>query len=106
MDDLNDAKSSSRAQEAVHVLQNSIPDPLKRPRVGVICGSGLAGLADAVSDPLLEVPYSDIPHFPKSTGIHLDSQFLPGRHIINIMQLKAMQECSSSGYLGKTDAPL
>lgn len=79
MDDLNGAQSFSQTQEAVHALQKSIPDTLKRLRVGIICGSGLGGLADAVSDPRLEVPYSDIPYFPKSTGIHLNCGLSSGK---------------------------
>lgn len=37
-----------------------------RPRVGVICGSGLSGLVDAL-DSRLVVNYADIPHFPQTT---------------------------------------
>ena len=77
MDDLNGAQLSSQAQEAVHVLQHRIPHSLKGLRVGIICGSGLGGLAGAVSDPRLEVLYSDIPYFPKSTGISLDCRLPP-----------------------------
>ena len=36
------------------------------PRVGLILGSGLAPLADQVTQPVV-IPYSDIPHFPVST---------------------------------------
>lgn len=36
------------------------------PRVGVVLGSGLGGLADVVHDPVL-VPYHEVPHFPVST---------------------------------------
>ena len=36
-----------------------------RPTVGLILGSGLGALADAVED-RVEVPYSEIPHFPRS----------------------------------------
>jgi len=37
-----------------------------RPKIGIICGSGLGGLADLLqkSD---EFPYGEIPHFPTST---------------------------------------
>ena len=37
-----------------------------RPRVGLILGSGLSTLADAVEDGLV-IPYGEIPHFPVST---------------------------------------
>ena len=36
------------------------------PRVGVVLGSGLGAAAEAVADPII-VPYSEIPHFPRST---------------------------------------
>ena len=38
------------------------------PRVGLILGSGLGGLADEVSVPV-EIPYADIPGWPVSTSI-------------------------------------
>jgi purine-nucleoside phosphorylase len=37
-----------------------------RPTVGLVLGSGLSGLADAVESPSI-VDYADIPHFPLST---------------------------------------
>jgi purine-nucleoside phosphorylase len=36
------------------------------PRVGIVLGSGLGAVADAVDDPVI-VPYAEIPHFPQST---------------------------------------
>lgn len=36
------------------------------PRVGIVLGSGLGAVADAVAGPIL-VPYGEIPHFPQST---------------------------------------
>jgi len=37
-----------------------------RPTIGIILGTGLGGFADEISI-ALEIPYSDIPHFPEST---------------------------------------
>jgi len=37
-----------------------------RPRVGIVLGSGLGAVADAVSAAVV-VPYGEIPHFPQST---------------------------------------
>jgi purine-nucleoside phosphorylase len=36
------------------------------PLVGIVLGSGLGAVADAVTDPAI-VPYGEIPHFPQST---------------------------------------
>ncbi|MGB0082858.1 MAG: purine-nucleoside phosphorylase [Terracidiphilus sp.] len=36
------------------------------PRVGMVLGSGLGAVADAVADPVI-IPYQEIPHFPQST---------------------------------------
>ncbi|CAG9815892.1 unnamed protein product, partial [Phaedon cochleariae] len=37
-----------------------------KPEIGIICGSGMGSLADALRDKI-EVPYERIPHFPRST---------------------------------------
>ena len=36
------------------------------PQVGIVLGSGLGAVADAVADPVI-IPYNEIPHFPQST---------------------------------------
>lgn len=36
------------------------------PRLGIILGSGLGGLADQIKDPIY-IPYADVPYFPMST---------------------------------------
>jgi purine-nucleoside phosphorylase len=36
------------------------------PRIGIVLGSGLGAVAEAVASPVL-VPYGEIPHFPQST---------------------------------------
>lgn len=38
-----------------------------RPLVGIVCGSGLGGLADMLKDQVV-FNYKDIPNFPQSTG--------------------------------------
>lgn len=38
-----------------------------RPLVGIVCGSGLGGLADMLKDQVV-FDYKDIPNFPQSTG--------------------------------------
>ena len=37
-----------------------------RPRVGIICGTGMGSLADRVENKTI-IPYGEIPHFPIST---------------------------------------
>jgi purine-nucleoside phosphorylase len=36
------------------------------PRIGIVLGSGLGAVADAVANPIF-IPYAEIPHFPQST---------------------------------------
>lgn len=38
-----------------------------QPRVGIVCGSGLGGLAEMLKDQVA-FNYKDIPNFPQSTG--------------------------------------
>lgn len=38
-----------------------------QPRIGIVCGSGLGGLADLIMDSFT-IDYSQIPDFPVSTG--------------------------------------
>lgn len=39
-----------------------------KPLIGIICGSGLGGLADMIEN-AVSVDYKNIPHFPISTGL-------------------------------------
>lgn len=47
------------------------------PRVGLITGSGLAGLADEATD-TTRIPYGDIPHFPQSTVVGHPGELVVG----------------------------
>ena len=59
----------SQANEAVQLLMNHVPRELQQPSIGIICGSGLGCLAEAILPNLIaEVPYSEIPHFPINTS--------------------------------------
>lgn len=65
----NEKDAYYKAIESVQALYNVLPDSLRCPSTGVICGSGLGALSNVIQDNLrLEIPYSDIPHFPQSTG--------------------------------------
>lgn len=60
----------SRAREAANFLRERLEPRLQNPKVAIVCGSGLGGLADAVrAEPRVEIEYSSIPHFPQSTGM-------------------------------------
>ena len=62
--------SSPQTAEALCYIQERLPPRLHQPIIGIICGSGLNGLADAVlPEPRFEIAYTDIPHFPPSTGM-------------------------------------
>lgn len=56
-------KLYERIQETAAFLQSRISG---FPTIGIILGSGLGGLADAVAADV-EIPYAEIPHFPQST---------------------------------------
>lgn len=88
---------SQQAAEACHYLRSQIPIELQRPAVGIICGSGLHGLADVViSQPRHVLHYRDIPHFPLSTG-NLDSSSAGNLKDDNMQQCRVMRD---SFYLG------
>jgi purine nucleoside phosphorylase len=58
--------------ESVTFLQDRLPDQLHRPRVAIICGSGLGLLAETVEHNgklSMSFDYASVPHFPRSTGM-------------------------------------
>jgi purine-nucleoside phosphorylase len=58
-----------RAGETALHLRASLPKELQSPKVAIVCGSGLGGLADTINaEPRIEKAYSDVPNFPISTG--------------------------------------
>jgi len=52
--------------ETLDVLISLLPAKLQKPRVGIICGSGLSGLVDSFREVVI-VPYEQLPGFAKST---------------------------------------
>lgn len=64
-----------RIHLAAEYIQKQIGD--LKPVVGIILGSGLGKLANAVKDPIV-VPYKNIPGFPVSTAIGHKGNFLVG----------------------------
>ena len=60
---------SRYSYEEVEKIAQGLLNRVKcRPRLGIICGSGLGGLANMLEDKE-EIPYAEIDGFPVSTGI-------------------------------------
>ena len=60
---------SVHAAEALRYILGQLPSELAKPKIGIVCGSGLGGLVETVlPHPRHQVPYTAIPHFPPSTG--------------------------------------
>jgi hypothetical protein len=58
-----------RATETAQYVRSQLPKALQNPKVAIVCGSGLGGLADTIeSGPKVELSYGSIPNFPQSTG--------------------------------------
>jgi purine-nucleoside phosphorylase len=60
----------------------------RRPRVGIILGSGLGALADSVREPDV-IPFSDLPYFPVSTVVGHSGRLLAGeleKQVVLVMQ--------------------
>jgi len=66
-----------RAIQTVEHLRLTLPAQLANPRVAIVCGSGLGGLAETVDGEVREEwAYSDVPGFPVSTGMYLHSRWV------------------------------
>ena len=66
--------SLEMVEEAAACVRKRFPKPDFAPRVAIVCGSGLGGVADLVADPVA-IKYSEIPNFPLSNvkghaGLH------------------------------------
>ncbi|PYH77765.1 purine nucleoside phosphorylase I, inosine and guanosine-specific [Aspergillus uvarum CBS 121591] len=60
--------SYEQACEAARFLKDRLPSPLQAPRIAIICGSGLGGLASTIDDqPRAEFDFKSVPHFPHLT---------------------------------------
>jgi purine-nucleoside phosphorylase len=66
--------SIDQFDEAAKVIRSRSGRQLQ---VAVILGSGLSGMADAVEAPVV-IPFSEIPHFPKSTVVGHTGRLLLG----------------------------
>ena len=58
-----------RATETANYVRQQLPEALQHPKVAIVCGSGLGGLADTIeAEPKIALDYGSIPNFPQSTG--------------------------------------
>lgn len=63
------SSSYERAIETCEFLRLKLSPGLSHPRVAIVCGSGLGGLAQTVNKGLTQTwEYKDVPNFPISTG--------------------------------------
>src|ERR1017187_9961230 len=67
------------------------------PRIGIVLGSGLGAVADAVADPAI-VPYGEIPHFPQSTVEGHSGRIVAG--LLGGVAQRGGDRSSSLGFLG------
>jgi purine-nucleoside phosphorylase len=65
----------TRVREAANAIQAKCS---LRPRVGIVLGTGLSGLAEKVADPT-RVDFTDIPHFPVPRVVTHGGSLLLGR---------------------------
>jgi purine-nucleoside phosphorylase len=69
MDSLAAPNAYARALETAAYVRSKLPEALQKPKVAIVCGSGLGGIVDTIeSEPKVELAYSTIPNFPQSTG--------------------------------------
>jgi purine-nucleoside phosphorylase len=69
----------ARATETAKYVRSQLPEALQYPKVAIVCGSGLGGLAETIeSEPKVELAYGTIPNFPKSTVVGHAGKFVFG----------------------------
>lgn len=74
-----------RVEEIVAFIRERAPI---KPEIGIICGSGLGGLAELITDKIV-IPYAEIPHFPRSTVVGHRSNLVFGS--LNGLNVVCMQ---------------
>jgi hypothetical protein len=75
----------ARATETAQYVRSKLPAELQNPKVAIVCGSGLGGLAETIeAEPKVELSYGDIPHFPQSTGMFCSREvYMGGKRLIH-----------------------
>ena len=56
-------------KEALKLIHDRIPAALQKPRVAIVCGSGLSTLGATIRS-RVDLPYTSIPGFTSSTGVY------------------------------------
>jgi purine-nucleoside phosphorylase len=70
--------ASKYGADAARAAANAIRSRVRvKPRVGIILGSGLGGIADAI-DQSRRIPYGDIPTFPSATVVGHAGELIAG----------------------------
>jgi len=62
----SDPETLPSFEGCIKTIKDLLPENLQKPRMGIICGSGLSGLVNDMRD-VVVVPYKDIPGFSTST---------------------------------------
>ena len=63
LDGVDENALTQQFQSAASYIQSKLPERLQSLDVGIICGSGLHGLANVLQD-AMTIEYKDIPYFP------------------------------------------
>ncbi len=84
-------------------IKSQVPPELHQPQVGIVCGSGLSGLAGAIRN-IHKVPYEKIPGFGKSTGRTID--LFGVRLSLSYDQVPGHSSELAFGFLGKSLVPV
>lgn len=86
----------ARATQTATHIRTLLPSELQFPKVAIVCGSGLGGLADTIEpEPKVELAYGDIPNFPQSTGKHVTVNKKVGSVLVRMLN------CCSARSRGK-----
>jgi purine-nucleoside phosphorylase len=97
--------------QALYDIRSRLPEELKNPKVGIVCGSGLQGLADILQD-RVEVPYGAITGFGESTGelrvVCICYTCTPSMAdtLLNCRTVRGHQSSLSFGFLGSSRVPV
>lgn len=75
---LSVAEQMAQIELAVQRIQEQLPKEYASPKVGILCGSGQASLAQLMTQPFV-IPYADIPHMTQSTVSGHESKLVIGK---------------------------